>query len=67
MPLASGKSQATISANIAEMRRAGHPENQAIAAAERMARGDRLDAALDCMDRLTKRMDVLAKARQRQT
>jgi len=33
MPLKSGKSKAVISANIAEMVRAGHPQNQAVAAA----------------------------------
>jgi hypothetical protein len=40
MPLAAGSSQETISANIAEMIRAGHPPKQAEAAAERVARGD---------------------------
>ena len=38
MPLRSGSSQKTISANIREMRHAGHPEDQSIAAALRMAR-----------------------------
>jgi hypothetical protein len=37
MPLSKGKSKAVISANIAEMRRAGHPQNQAVAAAMRVA------------------------------
>jgi hypothetical protein len=37
MPLKPGRSQATISSNIREMRHAGHPENQSVAAAERMA------------------------------
>lgn len=38
MPLRPGKSQATISYNIAELRKAGHPEQQAIAIAEENAR-----------------------------
>lgn len=38
MPLTSGKSQATISHNISEMVHAGHPQNQAIAAALNTAR-----------------------------
>jgi|HubBroStandDraft_1064217.scaffolds.fasta_scaffold354673_3 hypothetical protein len=42
MPLAKGSSQATISENIAELVRSGHPQRQAVAAAERMARGDAL-------------------------
>lgn len=33
MPLMKGSSQEVIDSNIAEMRRAGHPEDQAIAAA----------------------------------
>jgi len=37
MPLKKGKSQKTISANIREMIKAGHPQNQAIAAAMRQA------------------------------
>jgi hypothetical protein len=38
MPLTKGKSQKTISHNIAEMVHAGHPQNQAIAAALNTAR-----------------------------
>lgn len=37
MPLLKGSSQEIIGQNIAEMRKAGHPEDQAIAAAYRMA------------------------------
>ena len=40
MPLEKGSSQETIGHNIAEMRKAGHPEDQAVAAAEREARDD---------------------------
>jgi len=38
MPLKHGKSKATISSNISEMMHAGHPQNQAIAAALDTAR-----------------------------
>ncbi len=38
MPLAKGKSPKTVSANISEMVRAGHPQNQAVAAALNTAR-----------------------------
>lgn len=38
MPLKHGKSQATISSNIREMIDAGHPQNQAVAAALNIAR-----------------------------
>jgi hypothetical protein len=37
MPLLQGNSSSVISSNIGEMRKAGHPEAQAIAAAYRMA------------------------------
>lgn len=43
MPLKKGKSQATISANISEMIKAGHPRDQAIAAALSTARKVRAD------------------------
>jgi len=43
MPLEKGKSQETISTNIAEMIRAGHPKNQAIAAALSTARKSRAE------------------------
>jgi hypothetical protein len=41
MPLTPGSSEATISHNIAEMIRAGHPADQAAAAAYREARETR--------------------------
>ena len=41
MPLKQGYSQKTISSNIAEMMRAGHPQNQSIAAALSTARKSR--------------------------
>lgn len=43
MPLEKGKSQKTISTNIAEMIRAGHPKDQAIAAALSTARKSRAE------------------------
>lgn len=43
MPLKSGSSQATISQNISEMVRAGHPQNQAVAAAMEQARRSRAE------------------------
>lgn len=43
MPLTKGKSQATISHNIHEMVQAGHPADQAVAAALNVARKARLD------------------------
>ena len=43
MPLAKGHSQAVVSRNISEMINAGHPREQAIAAALRVARAARAD------------------------
>lgn len=43
MPLAHGKSRAIISNNVAEMVRAGHPQDVAIAAAMRTARESRAE------------------------
>ena len=37
-PLRKGKSKATISKNISEMRKSGHPQDQSIAAALSQAR-----------------------------
>jgi hypothetical protein len=37
MPLAPGKSKAVISKNISEMMKSGHPQDQSVAAAMRMA------------------------------
>jgi hypothetical protein len=41
MPLKSGKSNKVKSANIRELRKAGHPEKQAIAIALSKARGNK--------------------------
>jgi len=43
MPLKHGKSRAVISENISEMVHAGHPQNQAVAAALRSARMSKAD------------------------
>lgn len=40
MPLKEGSSPKTIGANVAELVRAGHPQKQAVAIAEKTARGD---------------------------
>ena len=74
MPLESGSSQATISHNIKEMRAAGHPEAQAVAAAEHNADksrhdgldgldGSALDAVLDAVRGLSERMDAMERRR----
>jgi len=47
MPLKSGSSQAVISANIREMIEAGHPREQAIAAALRKAGKSNKDSVSD--------------------
>jgi len=50
MPLKRGSSQETISANIRELVNAGHPQNQAVAIAEKMARDEMTDQeAEDCL------------------
>ena len=60
MPLTEGSSQATISHNIAEMIRAGHPAKQAEAAAYRNAGLDaKLDAIASEAGRLHSRLDDL--------
>lgn len=41
MPLKKGSSRSTVSANISEMRRAGYPQRQAVAAALSSARKSR--------------------------
>jgi len=54
VPLEHGKSRAAFEHNVREMIKAGHPQKQAVAAAYREQREDRLDsvvakcAAFDC-------------------
>jgi hypothetical protein len=59
MPLAPGNSQAVVSKNIEEMRKHGHPENQAVAAALSNARktGDAM-APLD-LNKMTEMKDPI--------
>jgi hypothetical protein len=54
MPLKSGSSKEVISHNIAEMRKAGHPEDQSIAAAFRKAGKSRSDSGSKLDSVLTK-------------
>ena len=63
MPLEKGSSQETISKNIATEIRAGKPPKQAAAIAYSVARGDaRLDALVNGMDSLSKRViDLMMK------
>jgi uncharacterized protein len=50
MPLKSGSSQESISANIAELVKSGHPQDQAVAIAERVARDEMSeDEMVDCL------------------
>lgn len=61
MPLETGKSKAVISHNISEMRKAGHPEKQAIAAAFSEAgesRKDKIDEVIKKTDALERRVDA---------
>ena len=46
MPLAHGSSQATISKNISEMSQAGHPHDQAVAAALNIARSGKASGGI---------------------
>jgi hypothetical protein len=64
MPLETGSSRAAVSHNIATERKAGKPEDQAIAIAMNKAglsRSDRLDAIMDSVARLSACMDALTR------
>jgi hypothetical protein len=68
MPLQSGSSKETISKNISEMVKSGHPQKQAVAAALSNARksdSEKLDAIADGVAYLTKRMDAYSARRGR--
>ena len=67
MPLESGSSREVIGHNIKTEEAAGKPQKQAVAIALNKARGDDYDAMLDaCMDRMDmvgRRIDALATRR----
>jgi hypothetical protein len=54
MPLKRGKSPKTISRNISEMVRAGHPQKQAVAAALRTSREAKSAAVKDALSKRRK-------------
>lgn len=61
MPLQKGSSQEAISANIKELVKAGHPQNQAVAIAERVARDEMSEDELSqCLKPRKSAMDRLA-------
>lgn len=62
MPLEKGSSQSVISSNIAEMIKSGHPRDQAIAAAYRMAGKSRQDSA-DVSEKIQRDAFLFMKAR----
>lgn len=61
MPLSKGKSQKTISKNISEMMHAGHPQDQAIAAALKTARETRAAGGLGPSKPSTPKMSAPSK------
>src|SRR4051812_35655710 len=60
MPLKSGSDKETISANIAEMIKAGHPREQAVAAAMRKSR-EQDEAACACQTCRDRRANMSTK------